>query len=66
MPKADRYDPVLFDPAEAGRRWQREPAFSAEYAALEQAFSTLHERLTDWQHPQNSDVGSGEPVKRPR
>jgi DNA-binding XRE family transcriptional regulator len=46
MPKADRYNPVPFDPKAAGRRWQREPAFAKAYAALEDEFAALRELLT--------------------
>jgi DNA-binding XRE family transcriptional regulator len=45
MRKADRYNPVPFDPKAAGRRWQREPAFADAYAAFEDEFAALRELL---------------------
>ena len=64
MPRADRYEPVTFDPDETGRRWQREAAFIAAYAALENEFSVLRELLMDRLHAQMSDLDSGGPAGR--
>ena len=57
---ADRYKPVRFDVAAAGRRWSRDKAFRAAYDALADEFEALAELLRVRQQTGMTQAGVAE------